>query len=143
MADAAEAAAPGGNLSLEHGLGRIAEQKVDVADNAIADQRLAIASARGHRGDAIGEFHLANRAERLRARGAVHRTAIDIDRGDDVMAGGDVVGQFLDHVAQTAAIPQMMMRVDDRPRGVDDLFGVLGEPVLARIGVEPASCRRQ
>jgi hypothetical protein len=34
----------------------------------------------------------------------------------------------------------MMMRVDDRPRGVDDFFGVLRKPVFARIGIEPALC---
>ena len=45
---------------------------------------------------------------------------------------------LLDHVAQAAAIPEMVMRIDDRARGIDDLLGVLREPVFARIGVEPA-----
>ena len=33
---------------------------------------------------------------------------------------------------------QMMMGIDDRARRVEDLFLALGEPVLARIGIEPA-----
>jgi hypothetical protein len=63
---------------------------------------------------------------------AVHRAAIDIDGGDDVVARGDVGGHLLDQIAM-AAIPEMMMRIDDRPRGIDDLFLILREPVLARL----------
>src|SRR6185295_1759407 len=70
---------------------------------------------------------------------AVHRTAVDIDGGDDVVAGSDVGRHLLDHVAQAAAIPEMVMRIDDRARGIDDLLGVLRQPVFAWIGVEPAS----
>src|SRR6266542_3891454 len=33
----------------------------------------------------------------------------------------------------------MVMRIDDRAGGIDDLLGILCEPVFARIGVEPAS----
>jgi hypothetical protein len=32
----------------------------------------------------------------------------------------------------------MVMRIDDRAGGIDDLLGVLRQPVFARIGVEPA-----
>src|ERR1700704_3573828 len=112
MADATEAAIAGGDFGFEHGLGSVTEEKIDVADDAVADQRLAVAAARGHSGDAVGELDFAERAERFWPRAAVHRAAIDIDGGDDVMAGCDVVGHLLDHVAQAAAIPEMVMRVD-------------------------------
>ena len=114
------------------------EQQIDVADDAGADRGLAVAAARAHRRDAIGELDLADGPERLRPVRAVHRAAIDIDGGDDVVAGGDVGRHLLDHVAQAAAIPEMVMRIDDRARGIDDLLGVLREPVFARIGIEPA-----
>src|SRR5262249_23738124 len=48
---------------------------------------------------------------------------------------------FIDQIAHPAAIPEMVMRIDDRPGRVDDFFGVLREPVFARIGIEPASRR--
>ena len=138
MPDAAEAAVAGDDLRFQHRLRAVAEQQIGVADDAGADLRRAIAAARAHRRDAVGEFDLADRAERFRPAGAVHRAAIDIDGGDDVVAGRDVGGHLLDHVAQAAAVPEMMMRIDDRARGVDDFLGVLRKPVLARIGIEPA-----
>ena len=120
------------------GLRAVAEQQIDVADDAGADRGLAVAAARGHRRHAIGELDLADGPERLRAVRAVHRAAIDIDGGDDVVAGGDVGRHLLDHVAQAAAVPEMVMRIDDRAGGIDDLLGVLRQPVFAWIGVEPA-----
>src|SRR4051794_27794561 len=138
MPNAAEAAVAGNNLRFQHRPGAVAEQEIDVADDAGADRGLAVSAARGHRGDAVGELDLADRAERLRAVRAVHRAAIDIDGGDDVMAGGDVGNYLLDQIAQSTAVPEMMMRIDDRARGVDDLFGMLRQPVFARIGIKPA-----
>src|SRR5207253_4813136 len=87
---------------------------------------------------AIRKLVLADGPERLGAVRAVHRAAIDIDGGDGVVAGSDVSRHLLDRVAQAAAIPEMVMRMDDRTCGIDDLFGELRGPVLARFGVEPA-----
>ena len=136
--DAAEAAVAGNDLRLQHRLRAVAEQQIDVADDAGADRGLAVAAACRHRRDAIRKLDLADGPERLGAVRAVHRAAIDIDGGDDVVAGSDVSRHLLDHVAQAAAVPEMVMRIDDRTRGIDDLLTILCEPVLARIGVEPA-----
>ena len=138
MPDAAKAAVAGDDLGFQHRLCLVAEQQIDVADDAGIDLRGAIAAARAHRRHAIGELDLADGAERFRTILAVHRAAIDIDGRDDVMAGRDVVDHVLDHVAQAAAVPEMVMRIDDRARGIDDLLAVLRKPVLARIGIEPA-----
>src|SRR5262249_57415571 len=54
------------------------------------------------------------------------------------MAGVDVGNHLLDQVAQPAAVPQMVVRVDDRAGGVDDLLGILRQPVFAWIGIESA-----
>ena len=54
------------------------------------------------------------------------------------MAGRDVGDHLLDQIALAAAIPEMMMRVDDRARGIDDGLGMQRKPVLARIGEEAA-----
>ncbi len=138
MPNPAEAAVAGCDLRLQHGFRAVAEQEIDVADDAGADRGLAVPAARGHRRDAVGEFDLADRTERLRSTRAVHRAAIDIDGRDDVVARRDVGRHLLDHVAQPATIPEMVMRVDDRTLGIDDFFRVLRKPVFAWIGVEPA-----
>ena len=138
MPDAAEAAIAGGDFRFQHGPRRLAQQEIDVADDAGADRGRTVAAACAHRSRAIGEFNFAHGAQGLRSAGAVHRAGLDIDGRDDVVAGGDVGGDILDQIALAAAIPEMMMRVDDRARGIDDLFRALGEPVLAWIGIEPA-----
>ena len=139
MANSAEASVAGGDLRLQHRLGAVAEQQVDVADDAGAHRALAIAAARRHRRDAIGELDFADGAERLGSAGAVHRAAVDIDGGDDVVAGGHVGRHVLDHVAQATTFPEMMVRVDDRARRVDDFLGVLRQPVFAWVGKESAA----
>ncbi len=128
----------GGNFRFENGAGGFAQQQIGVADDAGADSRWAVAAACAHRRDAIGEFNFADGAERLRSIAAVHRAAIDIDGRNNIVAGGDIGGHLLDHVALAAAIPQMMVGVDDRALWVDDFLFAQCEPVFARIGVEPA-----
>jgi hypothetical protein len=49
------------------------------------------------------------------------------------------LSHLLDQIAPAAAIPQMMMRVDDRARRIDDFFLPQCQAVFARIGIEPAS----
>src|SRR5665213_2761458 len=138
MPDTAKAALAGDDLGFQHRPRAIAEQQVGVTDDAGADQSGTVAAAGAHRRDTVGEFDFADRAERLRPVGAIHRTAVDIDGADDVVTGGDIGRHFLDHVAQAAAIPQMMVRIDNRARGIDDFLGVLRKPVFARIGIESA-----
>jgi hypothetical protein len=40
----------------------------------------------------------------------------------------DVVQQFAEQIAAARVIPEMMMRVDDRQTGLEDLLGQLVEP---------------
>ncbi|MHC2496959.1 hypothetical protein ACVI8K_003875 [Bradyrhizobium barranii subsp. barranii] len=93
---------------------------------------VAVAAACAHGGDAVGELDFADRPECLRPVCAIHRTAVDIDGGDDVVPGGDIGRHLLDQIA-LPAIPEMVMRIDDRPQGIDDLLLILREPVLARL----------
>ena len=138
MPDAAEAAVAGDNLCFKNRARGFAQQQIGVADDAGADRGGTVAAAGAHRGDAIGEFNLADRPQRFRPAGAIHCAAIDIDGGDDVVAGCDVGGELLDQIALAAAIPQMMMRIDDRAVGIDDVLSSQRQPVFARIGIEPA-----
>ena len=138
MPDAAEAAVAGGDFRFEHRARGFAEQQIGVTDDAGAQRGAAVAAARAHRGDAVGKFNFANRSQRFRSAGAIHRAAIDIDGRHDVVAGCDIAGDLLDHVALAAAIPQMMMGIDDRALGVDDFLLAQREPVLARFAVQQA-----
>src|SRR4051794_25521937 len=138
MPEAAKAALAGGDLSLEHRARALAKQEIDVADNAGADRGRTVAAARAHRRRAVGEFHFAHRAQGFRPAGTVHRASLDIDGGDDVVPGADIVRQLFDQIALAAAVPEMMMRVHDWPRGLEDFLLMEREPVFARIGIEPA-----
>lgn len=132
MPDAAEAAIARRDLGFQHRLGGVSQQKIGVADDTGADRGRAVASAGAHRRDALGELDFADGSECLRSVRAIHRAAIDIDGGDDVVAGRDVGGHLLDQIAM-AAIPEMVVGIDDRPRRIDDFLLVQREPVLARL----------
>ncbi|MET4764529.1 hypothetical protein ABH975_000776 [Bradyrhizobium ottawaense] len=119
------------------GLAGVAQQQIGVADDAGADRRLAVSAACAHGGDAVGELDFADGPERFRPVRAIHRAAIDIDGRDDVVAGGDVGRYFLDQIA-VAAIPEMVMGIDDRPQGINDRLLMQREPVLARLDEQPA-----
>src|SRR5258706_952740 len=107
-----------------------------MADDTGADRGGTIATARAHRRGAVSEFDLAHRAQRFWPAGAIHRPCLDIDGRNDAVAGRYVFSHRLDQIALAAAIPQMMMRIDDRARWIDDFFFPQCQPVFARIGIE-------
>src|SRR5258708_21826462 len=86
----------------------------------------------------MGEFRLPAGWERVGPGGTVHGAGLDIDGRNDVVAARDVLRHLLDQIALAAAIPKVMMRVDDRARRIDDFFFPQCQPVFARIGIEPA-----
>ena len=92
MPDAAKAALARGDLGFQHRLDAVAEQEIGVADDAGTDRGGAVAAAGAHRGRAIGEGDLVDDPHFLRSAGAIHRTGLDIDGRDDVVAGGDIAG---------------------------------------------------
>lgn len=128
-----------GNLRLEHGTGPRAEPQVGVADDRRADGRLPVPTALAHRGHAVGELDLADRLQLHRATLAVHRVALDVHRGHDVVAGvGDVGGVLLDEVARPPRPrPQTVVRIDDAALGLEGLLDAQSEPVASWITEEP------
>src|SRR4029077_3181198 len=54
---------------------------------------------------------------------------------DDIVATADIGQQILEHVAVAGAIPHVMVRIDDRQIGLDDLFAALVKPVLPDRGM--------
>src|SRR4051812_48428893 len=96
------------------------EGEVGEADDAGGDPRQAIAAACAHRGDAGDEFGLADGAQRLPSRGAVHGVALDEDGRGDVVAGVQVGEEIIQQVALVGPLPEVMVGVDDRQRGLED-----------------------
>jgi hypothetical protein len=89
----------------------------------------AEAATCAHRRDAGDELDLADWARLDRPIGAIHRAALLEDGGDDVVAGVEIGEQFRQQVGPAAAVPQMMMRIDDRQlRFEDRLFLLFCQP---------------
>src|SRR5262249_17552969 len=93
--------------------------------NPGAAERRAVLAAREHGGNAVEEFGLADATQRGRPVRAVHVAALDYHGGSDVVtAGGKILQKMREQVAGPDPIPDMVVRVDDRPAGLDRLFGL-------------------
>jgi hypothetical protein len=138
MAHPAKAAATGPQMGQQDGLDRVAEGQIGIADDAGRDAGWAVIPRGAHRGDARDELGLADRAifgqaAPRRVGGAVHRAAFEKDGRDDVVAGVEVGEQLVEEIAVIAALPQMMVGIDDRQIRVEHgLFGRGPEPCLVR-----------
>jgi hypothetical protein len=128
VANPAEAAVSRRDLRLQHAGGPVAEAQVCVPDNAGAQPALAIVAARAHCRCAIDEFGFADRLHLGRAVGPVHRAAFDKDAAGDVVASAGISAQLVQQVAVPLAIPQMMMRIGDLERWLQDLLLLLRPP---------------
>ena len=141
--DPAKPAAARHDHHLEHRLDPGAERQIGVADDAGADLGLAIGARCRHRRDAVGELDLADRAQLNGPAGAIHRQPFEIDRGRDVVAAAGIGQQIGQQVAAgILAIDQMMVRIDDRQIGVEDLLLASREPVRAHPQMRAGRRRR-
>ena len=114
---------------------RAAEHQVGVADDAGAGADLAVDAARRHRGDAVDELDLADRLHLFRDIGAQHRARLHEHRRQDVVAAVGIGEQVVEQVAPVLAVPQVMMRIDDRQVGLEDRLRAPGEPVVADVKI--------
>jgi hypothetical protein len=101
--------------------------------DAGADTGLGVA-ALGFTGDAGDELGLAHRAQGFRAGLPIGVPALQENRGHDVVARADIGKQFVEEVA-ALAVPQMVMRIDDRQRRLDDVLAMLGKPRRVEMAV--------
>ena len=118
-------------MRVQHRVNFGAEQKIGKTDYAGANPHRPVDAARAHRGNAVNELSLAKRRKFRIAIGAVHGIALQVHRGADVMtACVDVLLDLVQQIAR-AAVPQMMVRIDDRHRRIDRILAPLGKPVFA------------
>jgi hypothetical protein len=87
-----------------------------------ADFGLAVDTARAHGGDAVNELGLAYGAHILRVGGANHRAGLHEHRRDDVVTAVGIGQQLVEQIAPAWAVPEMMMRIDDRKVRLEDRF---------------------
>ena len=130
MADAAEAVAAGADMGRKHRLDAAAKRQIGVADNTGADLGLAVDAAGAHGGDAVDELGLADRAHLFGAGGANHRAGLHKHRRDDVVTAVGIGQQLVEQIAPAGAVPEMMVRIDDRQLGLEDRFLAPVEPIL-------------
>ena len=112
------------------GLRAIAKKKIDMADDAGAGSRRTIETACAHGGAAIDKFGLADRSVRDRTVCAIHRRGLHKHCRFHIVAGVHVGEEFGQKVVIEGPVHEMMMGVDDRQIGVDDLFAQGCEPWL-------------
>ncbi len=128
-------------MGFEHRLdGGAQALKIGVTDDAGARPQLAVAAAGRHGGDAVDEFRLADRSVGGIAVRPVHRRALEIDRGKNVVAGVDVLQQLVEEIARLP-VPQVMVRIDDRPLRFDRFLDHGRKPALVQRKVDGRPCR--
>src|SRR5207249_4277518 len=81
--------------------------------------------------DAVDELGLAERLLLLRPVGAVHLAAFLKAGCNDFVAGTDIFEQILKQITVAGPVPQVMVRIDDRQIGLEDLLTPLVQPVRA------------
>ena len=131
MANAAKPAAGSRDMRFQHRLHRIPQGKIGIAHNPGIGSDIAIDTACEHRGDAGDEFCLTHWLQGFRASRAVHGPRLDINCRLDVMAAFQIGQEFIMQIAPARPIPEMVMRIDDHLRGVQDFFLPCGEPILS------------
>src|SRR5215472_12288348 len=114
VADAAETSARGDDMLFEDALGAATDAEVDIADDPGAGACRAVFAALAHRRHTGDKRRLAERAQFGRPLGAVHLAAFEKHRGADIVAAAEILDQVVQQIAVPRAVPQMVMRVDDR-----------------------------
>jgi len=125
VADALEAPAGDHDVLLEDTLGPAADPQIDIADDPGDAPRRSVFARCAHRRHAGDEFGLAERFQLLRPLGAVHLAAFLKAGRDDVVTAPDIRQQIREQITVARPVPHVVVWVDDRQIGLDDLFATL------------------
>lgn len=116
-------------VRVEHRVERILAQ-VGESHDARAGTGRPIGAGGGELRDQVHHLGLAHRPKRLRPVRRLHPAALQEHGGDDVVAGRQIRDEFVEQVtALRAVMPEVVMRIDDRQSGLDDVLMHLREPV--------------
>ena len=123
LADAAKAAAGGFDMGIERfGDEPRIDAQIDIADDRFTNPHTIVEAGRGHGRNATRKLRLADVAKVRWALRAKHRLCLDVDRGNEVVPCGHVCHRLVKEVAAPVVLLQVVMCIDDRQVGVDDVF---------------------
>jgi hypothetical protein len=88
----------------------------------------------------LDSLRFSDRQQMQRSMISIAKVALDKHRRDHVVTARHILEQIFGEVVFTRLLPEMMVRVDDRKRRLQHLFGVKREPAGIWIGV-PVSSR--
>ena len=115
QANAAEPSTASDEVCIQHRGHGIPEHQVRGAHDPVGDTRWAIDAGSAHRGDAVDELDLADRAHGFRPVRFEHGSALDEHGRHDVMAALHIRQDLLQQIARSDAcgteVPQVMVRV--------------------------------
>ncbi len=142
MPNAFEAIGGSSLQRFQYRCGIIAQLQIGMTDDRGTRPNIAIKAACSLGGDAIHKLDFANDLHRVAGPSAIKCAAFHEHRSDNVVATGnmrmelvecvmgirqqgleEVVPRLREHPHQRTQIPQMMVRIDDRQVGFDNLFG--------------------
>ncbi len=130
MPDTPEPPAAGSDVRFQHRAGLLTLAQIDVPHDTGADLRRTITTGRAHRRDAVDEFRLSHRLERLRSRRPMHRPALHEHGADDVVPAIGIRQQVVEHIQPVRPLPQMVVRIDDRQFRLQDRLFAACQPVI-------------
>jgi hypothetical protein len=93
------------DVRIEHFADSRTEREIREADDASGDANRSIASARGHRRNAVDKLGLADWFHRARPVSAIHRRAFDEHRRDHVVARARIEQQFVEQIPAIRVVP--------------------------------------
>ena len=134
MADPAKAIAARAHQRGQNRLDTAAQHHIRVSNNAGGDPGFAKDAAVAHRRDAIGELNLADRPHFLGAPIAIHRTRLHVHRRNNIVTAAGIQQQVIQQIPPSRALPQMMVRIDDRQFRFENRLLAPVEPISGESG---------
>ena len=114
-------------MHFKNAINLFAEKEVREADNAGASFGRTVDAARRHCGDAVDELGFAYGRQSKIAAGGIHGVALQIDGRENLVAVIGVGEKLIEQISRPA-IPEVMMRIDDRQIGRENLFAPPSKP---------------
>ena len=117
-------------MRIKHLPNRRTKREICKADDPRTSPGVAVLTACGHGGDPIDELGLSHRLEFLVTIRAIHAHAFDEDGTHHVVPAAYIRKQLIEEIATVRMIPEMVVRITDRPCRLDNLFLHERQPVF-------------
>ena len=129
MADALEPPAAGRGMGFQGFVDRVPQQAIGLTDDPRAGAKGAVFAGLALRRHGGHEFGFAYRLQRLRPVLAIGGAALNEHRRFHVVPGGHVGHEVFQQIPVRPRFPKMMMRIDDRLLGIENLLPQHRQPI--------------